>query len=593
MADSAIKDLAAQDVSYNGVEFGQLTSFHIRAAPEYDRARRTTVNTLYTLSVRSIQYSPYVDGGVQRTESALGNQMLTVRQKLLEAGKPLIIRGIGFGDTATNGQGRGTAPSEGPTPQLEGLPDIVWGPQPREAKFQPLGGGVCYQLDWVCDFRLNECTTRSAVSSTGRRPLMAFNYDVTYSNDEWGFTTRMISGTAMIPQPRSGRVVTNVPLDYRDSILVSVPRGYRRIRNEWGQNAAQNELTFLIVDEQLKTEAPPTGIAKAEVDVSLSARSDKGGVFPAWILTVAGTMETLPGFPKSWAAARFFAIVASYVRTMKYQLGPQVAVLPVALDMRFGAFGRASQFNAAFYIPAVAKRNPYFIGSQVLYSPLPDASYDQWVGSTYGFNTLRDLWSSGGQSKLTTPRSDIVDLCASERFVEIPGAAKLFPLSGGFPDSGPAGYYSGADITPQNSYIAYAPEMTLERDDRKVVNKRDVTTTITLPTPTDPKASMLSPSTSYPKYQNTDDKVTACGVPEQTLCFAGRAVRVGYEVSIPQISAINGVKLDWLGGSTDNVRGPSMIEGVPMYYGSWEHYYRPQGFLRGDSLSMPHPHFDV
>ena len=569
MSDTAIKDLAAQDVSYNGVRFGQLTSFHIRATPEYDRARRATIDTLYTLSVRSIQYA-----GI---ESSLGSQMLQVRRKLLEAGKQLVINGIGFGNTDTKGT----------------LPDIVWGPQPREAKFQPLGGGIIYQLDWVCDFRVAECATRSAVSSTGKRPLMAFNYDVSFSNDECGFTTRTIQGTAMIPQPRQGNAVVDVPLDYRSAVIIRVPLGYRRVHNEWRQNAAQNELSFTVVDEQLKTEAPPMGMAKAEVEVALSARSDKGGIFPSWVLTISGTLETLPGFPKSWAAARFFAIVYSYVSAMKRQLGRASVILPAALDMRFGAFGRASQFNTAFFIPTAAKQDPYFIGSKVLYSPLPDSNYANWRASRVGFRTLEDLWTYGGQSKPLPPRTDIIDLCDPVQSVDVSGPANLYPLSGGFPDPGPAGYYKGADITPQNSYVAYAPEMTLERDDRKTVNKRDATINITKPFGGDPKASMLQPQSNYPPYSVTDDKVTACGAPEQTLCFSGRAVRVGYPLAIPQIPAINGVKLDWLGGGTDSIRGPSLIAGVPMYYGSWEHYYRPQGYISADSLAMPHPHLDV
>lgn len=562
---TAIKDADfGFTLTYNGFQFGPLVRYSLRGQPEYDPARRTVIYVRYVLSVTSWQYA--------NTENALSADMLEAREKLMTSGGRLTIEDIGWGDTTTG----------------QTHPEIAWGPMPLGATFTPLGGGLCWQLEWQCEFKVSECASPGSTSGTGGKPFLVFNYDVDYSHDELGFTTRSITGLLQIPQDRRGRAVADVPLNYRRSVRVPVPPGYKRVRSTWRENSSQNTLSFSLVDQQLQHEPFPVGIAAADVEFSVGSQMAITNAVLQF--RVAGSLETLPGWPKALAALKFFQIVYARLLVLQNVIGQGSAVIPQTIQMSHSPFGRASRFAMTYQV--TTKIGTAIFNPNLLYAALPDSNYAAWVDSQWQNRSLRGLWDNGGQTDLRTSPADIVDLCDPTRGVQLTSAGGLYPLNGGAPSLLPSAYFSCPNVSPSNSWLAYEPTAQLVRHDGIYLAKRDSVPTVTLSGYSPDQSLSAAQPAGMGAYVDPGDTLTRAGAPEQLLIFKGKAVRIRYPVEAPRLRAIEGVELDLLQHGSESTRGPSAF-GCPTFYGRWIHIYRPRAYLRSEVLTMPHPQIEL
>lgn len=589
MADLPIKDLvgasAEFDITYNGYQFGPLCRYSIQASPQYDPAGRTLSFTKYVLTVVSWQYASTENdmSSIMRSEGVrTGSNNL--RERLMEPRARLEIADIGWGDTDTHNN----------------YSPIVWGPKPLGMEFQPLGGGVCWQLTWRCEFGLNECASRN-LASVGGSPLVLFNYDVAYAHDDLGFTTRTINAVLQIPQHGRTKKVNDTPENYRGKIRIPVPYGFRQTSRTERVNAAQNELHVSVTHEQLRTEAPPVGFAKCNVSFSTHGRAaGGGGILSDWVFGVQGSMETLPGFPKSLAAARFFQIAYSRHSIVKqalrrtYRSGATPVMLIASVDMQHEPWTRSSTFRMSWVITGAI--DGQLFNPSVLYAPLTkdQSDYSAWVSSPFGAASLQRLWAAGGQTALRTISPDLVDLCGKTYEAKLRSADDgKFPLGGSGLADLPSSYFNCQDIAPESSWLAYEPVTELRRDNSIHVYKRDIEWTLT-PFGTGPQQSYRSTGSNVNQpYDATPDVVANSGLPEQRLIFKGKAVRVHYPVSVPVIRSIEGVELKLMKNVEDSTPFAQLYGGCALHVGRWLHVYRPMQFLPGRVISMPRPDIKV
>lgn len=564
---TAIKDLAASHtISYNGISFGPLVRYRLRGTPQYDQARRAVMYVSYVLSVTSWEYAD--------TEGELSSDLLEKRQKLLENGGTLNIADIGFGDTATNG-------SHG---------EVVWGPHPISATFTPLGGGVCWQLTWECEFKVSECNGSAGVTNGAYKPFLMFNYQVAYSNSNRGFTTRHITGAVSFPQDGRTYEVKDWPLCYRDRIKIPVPGGYERMQNVWQENAAQNELAFTIIDKQLEHDPYPPGIDRAEVEFTVTSQQALANV--NYGFSIAASVETLPGWPKHHAALVVFQIVYDKIAQLERGLYP-AAIIPSTISIKHGIFGRRSSFSFTYNIAGAPANSIFQPG--IIYQHDAKFGYEQWV-STKGPTgvSLRDLWSNRGQTDLMSYPEDIVNLCNAHRSVTIDYAVSRVELSPGYVPPLPSSYFTCGNVTEQNSWLAYEPVTQLFRTNNLRVSKRDAYLLELPKGGQSPQAALSSSSTSNGSpYVDPGDTVSRVGAPEQLFVFKGKGVRIKYPVSVPRLKAIEGVELDEVDFGQESVRGPSLYGGCAVWYGRWIQVYRPRKYLSGEVLAIPHPKVEL
>ena len=432
------------------------------------------------------------------------------------------------------------------------------------------------------------------------------NYDVSYAHDELGFTTRTINGMLRIPQHGRTSKVFDTPENYRDKIRIPMPRGYKSGGISTRVNAAQNELHFSVIHKQLDHEPYPAGLSKCNVTFSTHGRAGEkgGGVLPFWTFMVQGDMETIPGFPKSWAALRFYQIAfarASLVYralTAGYSRAQKPVMLIVSADAVHQPYVRSSNFRMSWGISGAV--NGQLFRPAVLYNPLPpdQSNYDAWVNTPYNAASLQRLWTAGGQTGLRTLAPDIVDLCTPTYSATLNSAANGYPL-GAAPDGFPSDFFGCQNVAPENSWLAYEPVAQLHRTENVEVNKHDVDAAIAnlrsmLANGPSPQQSYGQTSTSSGQpYNASDDTTSRVGLPEQRLVFKGKAVRVHYPVSIPVIRSIEGVQLTLLHNVQESTPFAQLYGGCSLYSGRWIQVYRPDKYLSGKVLSMPHPNIQV
>lgn len=564
---TAIKDAArGYTLSYGGVDFGPLCRYRLTGTPEYDPAKRSVVFVRYRLSVTSYEYAT--------TPGELGTNMRTRRRLLMEPGARLAIADIGWGDTNTK-----TSHAE-----------MVWGPRPLRADFTPLGGGVCWQLDWECEFCVSECSaTDGKIRST--RPFIMFNYEAIYSNDDQGFTTRQISGVVTIPQLRdSTKTLKDIPIAHRDSVIIAVPYGYRRVQSEWRENIAQNQLSFTLRDVQINHDPFPPGIADADIEFAVS--SDQAMANVNYGFSISGTLETLPGWPKEHAATTIYQIVTSKLSALQGMLY-NASFVPQSIEMRYGIFRRRSNFRFTFLI-AGAPRNSIF-QTGVLYSPTGNqfqfaSAYNAWINGAEKGPSLSTLWGNRGQTNLQTVPESIVDVCDPRYFVYLGNNLGAPVQPPGYVNQRlPADFFNCDSIREENSWLAYEPVVQLLRTNNLRVNKRDVFQPELAWTGKAPLDSLRSSSTvAGDPYKDVGDKVTRNGAPEQLLIFKGKGIRIKFPVSVPKLRSIEGVVLDEVNHGQESVRGPS-IGNCPTWYGRFIWVYRPRSYLSGEAVSSPTP----
>ena len=95
---------------------------------------------------------------------------------------------------------------------------------------------------------------------------MEWTFEVTYSIDVAGMTTRTIVGTIEIPAHRQDRSPSDIADEYRERLVLAVPSGFRRTQQTFSISRDNRTLDFVIVDTEHASEnAFPPGVVDADV----------------------------------------------------------------------------------------------------------------------------------------------------------------------------------------------------------------------------------------------------------------------------------------------------------------------------------------
>jgi hypothetical protein len=255
--------------SYNGFAWNATANtLDFSVKPVYDRAGRTVVYSVFSITLTEIISGRPTDAVVQGALSAL-----------TQPAAGLYYNNRGVGNVFIN---------------VGGDSDCVWGPKPRSATVKPLGGGNSCRLTWTIDFAIPTC---GGARYTGP---MEFNYSTDITIDQSGYTQRTYKGYIVIAQTRPNadiRVVTRSADDWRELVNPPLLTGFRRTPGQFGLSEDKCRLDFSIRDEQMGPNALPANVILADADHSFANSSP--GQTHGWEGVITATYElALTGRPQ-------------------------------------------------------------------------------------------------------------------------------------------------------------------------------------------------------------------------------------------------------------------------------------------------------
>jgi hypothetical protein len=513
--------------------------------------------------------------------------------KLTHPAGKLTYTGRGFGDFTVDNGGV--------------LKDVMWGPIPQVVSLRPMGGKRACELTWSVEFALPTCR---AVRIDGK--VMEYNYRLTFDVDRLGITKRTYSGYLKIPGYRSGpddlRIRDSAD-SWRERIVPAPIPGFRRIPGTFELDEAKTTLRFTITDEEMGANIPPPGVIQARASHSY-ASSTKVGMqsFSGTIsadYTLSRSTDVIVAQNAFWALCR--ARQAEILRGRDLR-----TIIPLTFSSSepdLYAAALAVSFSLTYSISAPLE---VILQAGGLGRPIPGSNWRRWLmsmGDTLG--------PRGNAGVIFNPGHDkIIDLCHDQRSTSTlqAGAGPQFQTLRTLPVS------PFPSPTPNTSWLDYRNRLRIEADS-------GVSTLKTLPTsirelrgdPASKGAFPFKGHSSKPTPSGvvrtlatfgastagvmlgsaiTGSKSTSStsellkgggrlesGIPETAnthaqkrvsdtiyLLMEGRALRAGYEIPVPQIVEIGGIKpipcnrLDRGEGFAQEIIGNV---GVPLYAAQW------------------------
>lgn len=233
---------AVGTLKYNGVTFDGTSNVKIVDLMEYDEADRTMVMHHLRIEVKAVVAAT--------SETLMNTNMDLIRFKLSEPGKELIIKNRGFGKPIViNGGGSGATN------------DLKLGPKPRMVSWEPIAGQLAADVEWHCETWIAVCNTAGVHAR--HSGITEMNYEISYSVNERGFTTRTINGHLEVVVERNGVVLTQTADQYRERIAPPKLAGFHRT-NDWHLTADKKRVFFAITDRQIESKfALPAGVSDA------------------------------------------------------------------------------------------------------------------------------------------------------------------------------------------------------------------------------------------------------------------------------------------------------------------------------------------
>lgn len=409
----------ANTITYNGVQFGGYDTVYRSTPPTYelngqcvyDESRRTVKWVRYILTVHSIFN--------EDTIAEMNANMVNVRNKLLEAGKTLTIKGIGIGGFGT------LSKEDGINVRAVTVNDVDFGPKPLSCNFKDVGGQLAWEVVWQVEFCVSEClrTQRNDLA------FAAFNFETSWQNDFEGMTSRTISGHTELAMKRGGtgnKVPQHIADELKEQINFFIPAGYKRTTNIWRENSAKNRLEFVIVDEALRGDVYPDGIIQADGDISISTGngSPGGGGFASANVTMNMNLRVAPGKPPHLGPVMFLTAAMTKQAKMQSQIGNKGTVLPTSIRMTCGKFDRAREgsYSMSWYL---TKSLNEMMKASGIWEPitipgLSGNTYNSWrtsVNNLWGNRGLVNPGVTGLRS--TTQESVVIDLCDNATLANI------------------------------------------------------------------------------------------------------------------------------------------------------------------------------
>lgn len=577
----AVSEVGA--IVYNGVRFSAFAeTLEFRATPVYDRAGRTVVHTVFSITVRDRVAGRPSDVAVERMMSAL-----------LIPSAGLIYNGRGLGGVRIN---------------LGQVKDYLWGPKPRMILVKPLGGSNAVRFDWQVEFATLNC------GDARYEGPAEFNYKLAFDVDESGYTRRTYSGHLRIAQTRrsvTDRVVRDSADRFREDVSPPQVEGYRRIPGVFQLSEDKNRLDFTIVDEQLPPNVPPPGVVRAAVNHDFSTPKLLAG---SWTGTLGGEYEVARGYSPSVAVRAWEATLRDRLAELQ-KVTPRPSVIPGQFTVGEGnLYGKTTVRISGSYLVVTATL-PDILGKAGLWMPVPKA-FNTWKAWS---ESLDLSLSPRGLSGLAFRPGDdkILDLCAA---VPVDAELRTDPptfdreLKTGPPLPTARELRSAfPPPSPGTSWLHYRAWLKVEDDHGNVVGKllpdapierrrrggggtwdADLSTLPDKPSPTPfpPASNYQFDAGGRLAADGPDTFVQQRVSPTLYVTLYGEAVRAFYPVPVPELVAIGGKPLT-------PVNRPDMGEGFttgiiadggyPLVGARWALRYVLTEVPRGPVPVLPNP----
>lgn len=257
-------------LDYNGVTFSCLYTSSVNGGPVPDEAGRVTKYVEYEISVEGIVTLDIVGA----TTDAL---WVGLRALLTQPGAPLYYVGKGFGPLAVNVPGGQ-------------IWDVAWGPMPKLLFFQPLGGSKSALIRWQCLVRIPEVAASTLLTGQPRdvSRVLQFNYALSLTFDEEGYTGWSARGTLEVPMTRTARDARDLQITvdaYRSRWLdlqVDLTQ-FRVVRRNFEYSRDRRTIEWEYQVEELPPMGLPPSCTLARGTMSVRHRRRQGGTVAAGI----------------------------------------------------------------------------------------------------------------------------------------------------------------------------------------------------------------------------------------------------------------------------------------------------------------------
>lgn len=320
--DPQLADSTFYICEYNGFRFDPAATetLSISCKAMQDEAGRTIKFSEFIIQLRTEIYIARGDIDADGNDYVTSDiEMDDLRSRLMSQGGKFIYNSKGFGTINVNvGLGGSTVAVSNPAAEVEetkvkdiGQWDVAWGPTPLGFSAKPIADCLGWEVTWGLKVCLPDCN-----DAVYQDAIMSFCYDVDYSTDYGGYTTRTIRGYIEVPMTRDSqgdrKVRHKTADDFRDSIIVQVPVGFRDAGGgSFRLSKDRRRLDFQFVHEQLPGIVPPLGVLKCSM--SMKTQNVKRGSFVQWLFTISAEYEMAYGRFQQAAAVHFRRVVANRI----------------------------------------------------------------------------------------------------------------------------------------------------------------------------------------------------------------------------------------------------------------------------------------
>lgn len=532
---------------YNGVTWGpsaETTAFSVK--PNLDPAGRTVMSATYTMTIAE------TIADATTTDPVILDKIARLSRN---AGR-LRYKGRGFGDIELNRGGLVAG---------LGKRDVKWGPITQNVTCEAVGAGKAVRLTWTVEFTTVNCP--DGLTHAGQ--ILQFTYTVGYEIDRAGYTVRTYDASLTIAQTKK-RVDSNIlekaADEHLEKMMPALPVQFRPESVSRRLSLDKCTLHLTVKHVQMPQAAPPDGCVDGSVEHSYSS----DGLYK-WRGQISATYDLarVEGDPAK-AIEAFFALVRDRVAEARKMIcdvparpgePPPLRVPVVLVPTHFGAsepnvYGRKQvRLSLNYHVSACTFGE--LLRSGGLWRPFSEMAgakgWKEWVAS------IPTALSPRGHALLRfDPKEDaLVDAC-------VPGSTPAPPKDKSQVIVGakrPAGTLLTEAFPPPSreaSWLAYRSAIRVHVDTGVVLGK-------TLPT------APLSRALDSPTFNALAGMSTADGkaagvfgsisgqiaAPSQTsgaafthqrtrpivyVTLSGQALRAGYQIPLPELVEVNGVR---------------------------------------------------
>lgn len=529
---TGLTDLPNQaTVTYNGISFGSHSNVKAKSEFVYDEADRTVKGHKHVITVSAI-VTP------DDSESSLDVTLQDMRTALAEVGQRLTVESTGFGNLYIN--------------QTNGQKDIAFGPKPRILEWSPVGNNQAAEVVWMVETVVSPCPE---TADTG---LMTFNYEVSHSINDRGFTTRTISGSIEIAMTREGRNIPDSADNYRHLIRPTNIPNFKRESQNYALSSDKKTLTFSIVDREIESpNAWPAGVVGMEARHAIDwKRRGRSRTMVPNIITANITLAANQPRTRAWVIFR--SIFQTRLARVLNGAPDQFAIVE-SLTADEDLFGPTITFSIGYRVRVMDPVKLFENTS--MFTPLGGA-WETWKTS------MAVPESDRGYANRTAPATDdkIIDLCYTT-----PATVPVNYVNP-YPPVQPFLVFCNQAPDPRYSWIRFDASITDETETNTYVVKTLGSATVTPNTffSNDPNATIetISTDTEYVDVQ---------GVPGQRFRWKGVAERYGYRIPKPHLRVIgaNGetVEVKLIGKPLFVHKLVGVYYCIPVYTAAWNFEY--------------------